>query len=387
LIAVRAQRSEVALPARTEVAVIGGGPAGAAAALALARLGIATVLVAASAMHPSVGETLPPAARPVLDRLGLRQIVEGEGYLPSLGNWSVWGTAEPWGRDFIFNCHGHGWHLDRRGFDALLRAAARNAGAHLVSGTTLIGSAPMPGGGFRLHLAQRGEFAARLVLDATGRAAVFARQRGVRRRAFDRLVGIAAYVVRRTEAPHEPAVTFVEATAEGWWYSAPLPRDRMVAVLMTDAGLARSGATSLEGWLDRLAAAPHTAARLSRFGAGLASPPVVVPAASGRLDHFCDRDWLAIGDAAASRDPLSSEGIVEALRNGTSAGVAVHGALGGAHDALAAAAAGLEERWRAYRRAHAKYYAIEQRWPEAPFWRQRHRLSASPEGDTREEAA
>jgi flavin-dependent dehydrogenase len=338
-------------------------------------------------MRTPVGETLPPAARPVLDRLGLRQIIEGEGYLPSLGNWSAWGRAEPWGRDFIFNRHGHGWHLDRRGFDALLRVAARNAGAHLLSGTMLIGSAPMPGGGFRLHLARGGELAARLVLDATGRAAAFARQRGVRRRAIDRLIGIAAYVARRPEAPQEPAATLVEATAEGWWYSAPLPRDRMVAVLMTDAGLARSGATSLEGWLDRLAAAPHTAARTLRYGAGLAGPPVVVPAASGRLDRFSDRDWLAVGDAAATRDPLSSEGIFEALQSGSDAAAAVYEALGGAHDALAAAAARLEERWRAYLTAYASHYALEQRWPEAPFWRQRRRSRVSPEGVAPDEAA
>jgi flavin-dependent dehydrogenase len=161
----------------------------------------------------------------------------------------------------------------------------------------------------------------------------------------------------------------------------------MVAVLMTDAGLARSGATSLEGWLDRLAAAPHTAARTLRFGAGLAGPPVVVPAASGRLDQFCDRDWLAIGDAAASRDPLSSEGIFEALQSGTDAAVAALEALGGAHDALGTAAARQEERWRAYLSAYARQYALERRWPEAPFWRQRQRLSASPEGDAREEVA
>jgi 2-polyprenyl-6-methoxyphenol hydroxylase-like FAD-dependent oxidoreductase len=58
------------LPAQADVAIIGGGPAGAVAALTLARLGVTVALLDAGTRHSLVGETLPPAIRPVLDRLG-----------------------------------------------------------------------------------------------------------------------------------------------------------------------------------------------------------------------------------------------------------------------------------------------------------------------------
>jgi flavin-dependent dehydrogenase len=361
------------LPAQVDVAIVGGGPAGAVAALTLARLGIPVALLDAGTRHALVGETLPPAIRPVLDRLGLRATVEAEGYLASVGGWSAWGGAEPWGHDFMFSRFGHGWHLDRRRFDALLREAARSAGAHFAGGASVVASAPIAGGGFRLHLADGREIDARIVLDASGRGASFARQRGVKRRALDRMVALAGHVVRRADAEAEPAATLVEATADGWWYSAPLPQDRLVAVFMTDADLVRAAGVLTESWLERLAAAEHTGARALRYGAGLAGPPVIVPAASGRLERFGETDWLAIGDAAATQDPLSSEGILVAMESGLEAAAAAALVLRGERDALAAEAARRETRWLGYLEQRAHYYEMERRWPDAPFWQRRRR--------------
>ena len=159
-----------------------------------------------------------------------------------------------------------------------------------------------------MSLTGGGEITARIVLDASGRCAGFARQRGVKRRSLDRMVALVGYVVRRADADVEPAATLVEATMEGWWYSVPLPQKRLVAVFMTDTDIARLAGASTEGWLNELAAAPHTGARALRFGAGLAGPPIIVPAATSRLERFGDADWLAIGDAAVTQDPLSSGG-------------------------------------------------------------------------------
>jgi flavin-dependent dehydrogenase len=352
--------------------VIGGGPAGAVAALTLARSGVVVALLEAGASrHPAVGETLPPAVRPVLDRLDMRAKVAADGYLPSLGAWSAWGDSEPWGRDFMFNRFGHGWHLDRRRFDASLREAARSAGARLSIGASVVASAPLAGGGFRINLADGGEITAPIVLDASGRSASFARQRGIRRHAVDRMVALVGYAVRRADAEAEPAATLVEATAEGWWYSAPLPQDRLAVVFMTDSDVARASGVASESWLARLAAAPHTGARALRYGAGLAGSPVIVPATSSRLERFGGADWLAIGDAAATQDPLSSEGILVAMETGLDGAAAAARALNGDYDALAAAAAQREAGWLGYLDQRRRYYAMERRWPDAPFWRRR----------------
>lgn len=374
------------LPDTADVVVIGGGPAGAAAALTLVRADVSAVLLDAGVQRLAVGETLPPAARPVLDHLELQAMMAREGHLASTGSWSAWGGAEPWGRDFIFNRFGHGWHLDRRGFDALLREAARAAGVRVMTGTMAVASEALPSGGFQLRLNDGRCIDASIVLDASGRNAAFARQRGVKRRAIDRMIALVGYVVHRDDAEAEPAATLVEAVPHGWWYSAPLPHDRLVTMLMTDADLAR-GAISTESWLARLTEAPHTAARALRYGNGLAGPPVIVPAVSGRLDHFGGRDWLALGDAAASQDPLSSEGILLALESGIDGARAAIRTLRGDPDAIAAAITRREAAWRDYLTQREHHYAMERRWPNAPFWQRRHRRKDSQDDIERRSVA
>ncbi|MGH3923220.1 MAG: FAD-dependent oxidoreductase, partial [Pseudonocardiaceae bacterium] len=72
---------------QADVVVIGAGPAGATAALTLARRG-ARVLLAERPERPErqrirLGEGLPPAARPLLTSLGLWEQFRAAGHLPS----------------------------------------------------------------------------------------------------------------------------------------------------------------------------------------------------------------------------------------------------------------------------------------------------------------
>ncbi|GAA2931486.1 hypothetical protein GCM10011428_56240 [Streptomyces violaceus] len=48
-----------------------------------------------------------------------------------MGTYASWGSETLHGRSHLHDPHGHGWHLDRSGFDAFLRGAAESAGAEL----------------------------------------------------------------------------------------------------------------------------------------------------------------------------------------------------------------------------------------------------------------
>ena len=65
-----------------------------------------------------IGETLPPAARPLLMRLAVWEPFLAAGHLPSPGVLSAWGDDELYQTHFIFNPYGQGWHLDRQRFDS-----------------------------------------------------------------------------------------------------------------------------------------------------------------------------------------------------------------------------------------------------------------------------
>ena len=120
---------------------------------------------------------------------------------------------------------------------------------------------------------------------------------------------------------------------------------------------------------EQLTAAPLTRRRLQ--AAEVIGTRTVYAASSCRREIAGVSEgarWLAVGDSAASYDPLSGLGIFRALRGGTNAAIAVDGYLRGETQLLAQYAALIRNEWDAYvlrRRAH---YAAETCWAGEEFW-------------------
>lgn len=374
-----ADRDLTAGAATVRVLVLGGGPAGCAAALTLRRYlpGVAVGQIARPAADgPAVGETLSPGVLPLLDYLGLRAAFEGLGNLPCGGTASAWGGAQVAERSYLFTGRGQGWHLDRARFDGWLWERAAQAGAHVMRARAT--QARRVDGIWHVEVDGGASVQAEVVIDASGRSAWLARSEDALPRRDDALVATARWFEH--DGGHGRIDgALIESVADGWWYSANLPGRRGVAMFMTDHDL-----RSQRSWDARLAAAPATAQRLASWRT---EGNELVRAAHSQCARALTGDgWIAAGDAAAAFDPISSMGIGFSLRSGMEAARVAAGMLDGdgADDAAAAYSASIGRIYADYRSRLAGIYALERRWSEEVFW---HRRQAAPAGSRSEPRA
>lgn len=358
-----------------DVVILGGGPAGTATALALRKQdpALSVAVVESSAYDRTrVGETLPPDIRRLLEQLGIWPAFLRQNYLPAYGTCAAWGSEDLHENEFIYSPYGQGWHLDRQDFDALLADQAVQRGTVLYTQARVTAYHKQEDGRWNLTVRTKNQgrldLNAAFVVDATGRLAVFARGQGARKVLFDQLVGL--FVFFEVEKSQQDTSTLVEAAEAGWWYSALLPNAQMVVACMSDADLVRKHRlNTYERWTRALSQTRHTRERLSN--ATPRSEPRVYAAHSRSLDSMTGDGWLAVGDAASTFDPLSSQGIFKALRSGILAAYAVCDTLDGNTRALTKYRMLLQQEFKAYLEKWQDYYRQEQRWPDSPFWQRR----------------
>ncbi len=349
--------------------VAGAGPAGALAAITLARSGHRTLLAdrvgdradEAGDYAGPIGEALPEAAGRLLRALDL-PVLDGGVHASIGGILSSWSSDDLIAIDAFRHPDGRGWRLDRARFDADLRAAAVAAGA--VERADRVRSVRRLGEGWEVGFEDGRVEHARWIVDATGRNRLLARRLGVARMRGPRLVAV--YARARVGAALRTDRTLIEAGPEGWWYAARLPSGAPIASFHTDARTAAGLRSDARAWARGLSRTRHIARLLD--GAQFDGKVRAVDARGGRLNEFSGPGWIACGDAAMCFDPVSGQGIFSALHGGVAAGTAIIAALDGRLDALDGYAKQMTEIWTIYQARLRTLYRNGHRWPASEFW-------------------
>jgi len=360
-----------------EVVIIGGGPAGSATAIQLLRSGIRSVLIVEKGTYSEsrVGESLPPNTNNLLRQLGVWDDFQKEGHLMVSGSCSIWGSDEAGYNDYFVNPTGFGWHLDRNRFDRFMVNQALAVGAELRLNTSFKKSfINNSAEGFYLDIESPDGYAeqiqARFVVDASGMKAVFARNIPAEREIVDRLIFVSGFF----ELPDSislTSLTLLEAVEYGWWYMATLPDNRVIAALATDPEVVSAYKLGEpENWFALLMSLrilpQHIKPHLR-----LKEKLMVSPALSSYLQEPCGNNWLAVGDAASSYDPIMSLGIYKSMLTGMEAGKMIAFKYSGAGYDPDSYKTFLRNDFRKYGESRNYFYALENRWPDSPFWKRR----------------
>jgi flavin-dependent dehydrogenase len=270
--------------------------------------------------------------------------------------------------DFLFGPYGKGWHIDRAQFNMLVAAAAQRAGTVFFN-ELRIGQCTSDRLGWTIAASHKDSSCAlrcRFLVDATGRSPT-GRFGFPKRTVFDRLIAIAGLSPPRA-ASWASEYTLVEAVEQGWFYSALLPCGEYILAYMTDADLYAAGRQHSTSYLEeQFARAPYTRERIACFPQSVA----FFSAVTAVRESLIRDNWLAVGDAARSYDPLSGVGLLTAMSMASEAAPVIMRALDGdcavAFDYERANGAAFDQ----YREARLSYYGLEARWPESEFWMRR----------------
>lgn len=357
----------------TDICVIGGGPAGTAAAIRLRGLGYRVCLVERQGSTRSVSaESFPDTVIPLLRGLGDLPSAERIPSLRCRRTRLDWGAIQEERPISAFLA-------DRSRFDVALLEAAREAGAAVLAPARA--RRPCYGDGhwtIAVDCANgRRLVTAPFLVEATGRRGDQVRERPQTTALCGRWRG--------ASLPREPEMRLA-AGPIGWLWGAPLADGSYAVTCFVDT--ARCAA------LDRAARqrlyremVGHASVKSLLDRAELVDDIRVRDATCRRTaDPVTDRS-IKIGDAAFAMDPLSSQGVQAALRGGLQASIIVNTILGGG-DVDAALTFYRQAQQNAVARhllAVGEIYASQSDF-QTPFWRGRSIDVVKYEGNALERA-
>jgi flavin-dependent dehydrogenase len=326
---------------KVEVLIFGAGIAGCAAAKALSERATTVILVDNGGVASGMESLSPQACREIPEEI-LRQS-------SSLHEFIAW-----WGSDSPACRRLSGARIMRRDVLAQeFRSYISDIGCQILRIETLLELRGVKGIWTAMVQTCDGsiiEIQAQRLVDATGRTAAVAKLLGSRRILADRLSCVSAEILTDGISG-----VWTEAVPNGWWNFCSNGHQGTLSFYSVGSQVQRVKRNFKKAFQDT----QHL--RRITMPASEGSCCVRV-SGSSLLSPCAGQGWVAIGDAAATLQPLASSGTTLALRDGKNIAFALQ-------EVPRDFSVAREKEFNGYLRELSNQYRIEKRWPESTFWR------------------
>ncbi|MBV9447177.1 MAG: FAD-dependent monooxygenase [Streptosporangiaceae bacterium] len=331
---------------QTQVAIIGGGPAGSACAIFLARLGISSVIIERDTFPRfHIGESLTGGSAELIREMGLEDQMASLGFPVKRG---IWGHGPAGFTPFWVPIkvretaasglrESHAWQVRRSTFDEMLLRHARERGATVVRGTASTPLLSPDGRAVGVEVILPDQSTARIgsdvLVDASGQRTFFANAglTGSKHRGrYSRQVAIYSHFTGAIrDTPQWGNILTFFKNKHYWSWFIPLDESRTSIGFVVPGDYYRSRGESKEDFIER---------ELKEFNGNLAGRVADVTRVeevratsnySYHVDDYTGNGWMCIGDAHRFVDPLFSFGLNIGMAEAREAARMIGGFLAG----------------------------------------------------------
>ena len=312
-----------------DVLIVGGGPSGAVLASLLAQDGH-RVIVLEKDIHPRdhVGESLTPSTNLVFDRIGFMDKMDDAGFIKKPGTgWNaprspLWRFVEIWLFEFPLpgTPRPYTFNVERDVMDTMLLRHAHESGAKVLQGvsaqTFLFENDRCVGVTAKAADGWTRDLKAKIVVDATGRRSMLARQLGARTSDpnFNQFCIYSWF--RGVKEPPEKlrgfTLFYFIGMNQAWSWHIPLRDGKASMGVVVDKRDFQKAGKSHEEFFYSLVARNNTFVDAMKDAERI-RPWWIEADYSYKIDQFCGPGWLLVGDALRFVDPIFSSGVDVAM--------------------------------------------------------------------------
>lgn len=299
---------------KTDICIIGGGPAGSVTAKRLAELGH-NVFVIEKAKFPRthVGICLSEQTDALLDYIGVGREIQEASFYKRKKTQVKWSTP-----DFIL-ADQPGMHVGRGAFDQILLSSAERSGARIYTDTKVVSVKETDEEDWLFKLKKTNEeifVKAKFLVDASGRSNALL---GKRIRYSPSLFAMHA----TWNLNNEPLTDgLMEAGSNSWLWIANLGNQKAMISLYSDPKeISRSGMNYKEFYISTIEAFNG----IDHFEKSSIEGTVHACDASSRYSKDAvGNNYIRVGDACLCVDPMASQGVHLAISSSIQAAAVVH---------------------------------------------------------------
>ncbi|QHI35576.1 Putative FAD-dependent oxidoreductase LodB [Kordia antarctica] len=353
---------------KKEVIIIGNGIAGVTLAVLLQRKNIPFVLLyrEEEKLPFALGETLPPSAMSLLNELELLSLFEENAYRKTYGYHSMWGSSRVTDMNFYHqNPYKNGLKINKHQTLEKLRETIKDNMVSYRKGFEIIheehGNTVVLAKNEGVKIIQ-----GKILIDATGRNRAVLQKLKIESVIHDELVAVSCHIpkIKHPKLTHE---VYVESFKDGWGIVSALSETENICTIFTNKGneiLAKL--KDISQWKSTLAETVYlkdflTENTEAKIKGGNANSSVA--------NQLAGTNWLALGDAAMSFDPLSSHGITNAMYTSAKALEAIEKKLNFADvEAFPEYDSTMKIIFQQYLQSKNRLYQQEIRWKDVEFW-------------------